>query len=111
MWCIQLMERDLVGRPERTTSAADRNEYRCEEDTLQGTLPRTGETPFAAYRTPPGRLPTIPSATNRTESAKAGALSTPARAKNHTNAAWLVPRPLTVTGSNMTRRMIGTNAK
>ena len=31
--------------------------------------------------------------------------------KNHTKAAWLVPMPLKVTGSSITSRINGTNAK
>ena len=43
-----------------------------------------------------------PSARNSTDSANAGP-ATPARPKNPTNAIWLVPRPLTLMGSSITR--------
>ena len=52
----------------------------------------------SAYRTPPGRLPTTPSAMNSTDRAKAAASGTPTCAKTQTNAAWPVPSPLNVIG-------------
>jgi hypothetical protein len=52
----------------------------------------------------------MPSVRKSTDRAKAGAASMPALANNHTNAAWLVPMPLTVIGSSMTSNISGTNA-
>jgi hypothetical protein len=70
-----------------------------------------GVSPLRAHSTPPGRLPTTPRAMNRTESAKAAGAATPAELKKSQNAAWLVPRPFTVTGRSMTSRMSGMKAK
>src|SRR5262245_55149175 len=71
---------------------------------LTGLLPN-------AYNRPPGRFPTIPSATKSTDNANAGGAATPTLPKNHTNAAWLVPMPLKVMGSSITSRISGMNAK
>ena len=53
----------------------------------------------------------MPSATKSTDSAKASESGVPNRPNNRTNAAWLVPIPLTVTGRSITSRISGTNAK
>ena len=66
---------------------------------------------LTTYSSAPGRLPTMPSATNSTDSAKAAGAARRRVPKNQTNAAWLVPMPLKVTGSSITSRMSGMKAK
>src|SRR5262245_19440153 len=77
-----------------------------------GVVARASGSPApAAYNSSPGRFPTTPRATNKIDSANAAADATPARAKNQTNAACDVPRPLMVTGSSMISRIRGMKAK
>src|SRR5262249_49928490 len=84
---VELVQRDLLRRLKRAARPGRGQERRDEHGSLQRTLSRAGVSPFTAYRNPPGRFPTMPSATKRTDSANAGALATPIRVKNQTNAA------------------------
>ncbi len=91
--------RQAPGVEPRSVSADVRHSARC------------GATSLVRYSSAPGRLPTIPSAMKRIESANASGRPTPATPNVQRKAAWPVPSPLTVTGNSMISRITGTVTK
>src|SRR5688572_24038520 len=107
--------REARGDPDRRGGDERQSESRqgSTHQRIAGSAPPSfgGAGAVKAYTSPPGRLPTVPSARNSMDSGNVTAGGTPTCPNIHSKANCVVPSPATVIGSCMTRVMTGMKPK